>query len=68
MSMRYLSICSGIEAVPRAVLQHHYPDVPFMSVGVFDCRLTLNLTPCSARAWRIGHGGKWVLVAVLFGI
>ena len=74
--MRYLSICSGIEAAsvawegfgwtplafseieafPRAVLQHHYPDVPLHGdftklreepwIGEAD--LLVGGTPCQA--------------------
>ena len=73
--MRYLSVCSGIEAAtvawhplgweaaayseieafPRAVLQHHYPDVPlhgdFTTIGAGDygpVDLLVGGTPCQS--------------------
>lgn len=84
--MRYLSVCSGIEAAtvawhplgweaaafseiekfPRAVLQHHYPDVPlhgdFTTIGAEEygpIDLLVGGTPCqsfSVAGLRAGLG------------
>lgn len=81
--VRYLSVCSGIEAAtvawhplgwsplafaeidafPRAVLAHHYPNVPchgdFTSLRdqpwIVDADVLVGGTPCQASGWRHGH-------------
>lgn len=82
--MRYLSVCSGIEAAtaawhslnwkpaafaeidnfPRAVLQHHYPDVPihgdFTTIGANDygaVDLLVGGTPCQSFSVAGLRGG-----------
>jgi DNA (cytosine-5)-methyltransferase 1 len=87
-SLRYLSVCSGIEAAtvawhplgwapaafseieafPRAVLTHHYPEVPlrgdFTTIGAADygaVDLLLGGTPCqdfSVAGLRAGLDGE----------
>ena len=86
--MRYLSVCSGIEAAsaawhplgweaaafseieafPRAVLKHHYPEVPchgdFTTIGADDygpIELLVGGTPCqdfSVAGLRAGIAGE----------
>ena len=84
MSLRYLSVCSGIEAAtvawhplgwtaaafseiepfPRAVLKHHYPDVPlhgdFTTIGADDygaIDLLVGGTPCQSFSVAGLRGG-----------
>jgi DNA (cytosine-5)-methyltransferase 1 len=84
VELRYLSVCSGIEAAtvawhplgwrpaafseieafPRAVLQHHYPDVPlhgdFTTIGADDygpIDLLVGGTPCQSFSIAGLRGG-----------
>ena len=70
--MRYLSVCSGIEAAtvawhplgwtpaafseieafPRAVLAHHYPEVPLEVIRIRLCLLTMLRSRWLSQAAR----------------